>query len=126
MYCTFYVFVLCCTQADKASIVGESVDYIKALDDTLQGLERLKLRTEAWYEPNITMRMTGNESFISVCAPRLPGVVTKALCVLKKYLIDVVKLKILSCDQNRIIFFIDTCVSCLVLYCINYYLFQNQ
>jgi hypothetical protein len=30
-------------QADKNNIVGESVDYIKALKGTFQGLERLKL-----------------------------------------------------------------------------------
>jgi hypothetical protein len=147
-YCTIYVFVLCCTQADKANIVGESVDYIKALEDTLQGLERLKLERredalnycsvsvapvrhlhlrcamEAHQQtlctPNIEVRMVGNKSFIGVSTPRQPGVVTKALCVLEKYLIDVVEIKIISCDQNRIMFFIRTCVSCLVAYCINY------
>jgi hypothetical protein len=67
--------------------------------------------------------MVGNKSFIGVSAPRQPDVVAKTLFVLEKYLINVVELKIISCDQNRIMFFIR--VSCVVAYCINYYLFQK-
>jgi hypothetical protein len=98
------------------------VDYIKALEGTLQGLERLKLEhrgdalnyclvsaaavrhlhhrcamaayQQTWCMPNNEVRMVGNESFIGVSAPRKPGLVTKALWVLEKYFINMVELKI--------------------------------
>jgi hypothetical protein len=149
-------------QAQNATIVRETVDYIKTLEGTLMGLENVKVERilaellgaagssriaplpppvvprestladmgnnwntqqttmvapphgpfQTWFVLNIVMNITGNESFIYVCVPKQPGVMTKALCVLDKYHIDVITLNI-SSDKNNNIFSIHTCVSCL-------------
>jgi hypothetical protein len=154
-------------QAQKATIVEETVDYIKTSEGILMGLENVKLERivtellgassscatplpppmrhggappptasrestladmvnnwnaqqtaaaapprspfQTWSAPNIVVSVTGNESFICVCAPRQSGAVTK---VLEKYHIDVITLNI-SSDENNV-FSIHTRVSCLV------------
>jgi hypothetical protein len=63
-----------------------------------------------WSTPNIMVNVIGNESFINVCVPRRSGVVTRVLCVLHKYHIDVITLNI-SSYENRSIFSIHTRVS---------------
>ncbi|GJN27561.1 hypothetical protein PR202_gb15591 [Eleusine coracana subsp. coracana] len=60
---------------------------------------------QTWSAPNITVSVTGNNAIIGMCAARHACVLTKALCVLEKYHIDVVTMNI-SSELNRSTFVI--------------------
>ncbi|KAK3144757.1 hypothetical protein QOZ80_4AG0317440 [Eleusine coracana subsp. coracana] len=60
---------------------------------------------QTWSAPNITVSVIGNTAIIGMCAARHACVLTKALCVLEKYRIDVVTMNI-SSELNRTMFVI--------------------
>ncbi|KAL6634529.1 hypothetical protein ACP70R_027200 [Stipagrostis hirtigluma subsp. patula] len=58
---------------------------------------------QSWSGPNVVVSVSNNDAYISVCAPRRPGVLTLVLSVLEKYQIGVVTTQVAS-DGARSMF----------------------
>ncbi|XP_028781158.1 transcription factor bHLH95-like [Neltuma alba] len=116
-------------QADKVTVVDETLNYIRTLEETLKDLQKKKLERlqsssvvpnnsvvaeqvasipssprrkgfQTWTSPNVVVNICGQEAQFSVCSSKNYCLFSTICCVLEKYKIEVVSAHI-SCDDGR-------------------------
>ncbi|KAF2945220.1 hypothetical protein DAI22_02g202100 [Oryza sativa Japonica Group] len=96
-------------KADKATIVGEAISFIRSLEETVADLERRKRERNSLAARVVLNLCGGDQAFINVSVARRPGVLTMIVDVLERHSIDVVTAQIAS-DLSRSLFTIHTSV----------------
>lgn len=107
-------------QVDRETLVGETINFIRALEQTKAQLEKQKqeqalarqgmVGLQTWSTPNIVLSIVNDKAIINVRAPRKPCMLSLVLSVLNKHGIDVVSAQV-SADSVGSFFTIYTHVS---------------
>ncbi|KAG2658959.1 hypothetical protein PVAP13_1KG324800 [Panicum virgatum] len=109
-------------KVDKATLVGETINFIKILEETKAQLEKKKIEQallglqpaapaaaaatgpvagfQTWSTQNVVLSVLNEEAIINVCAQRQRGLLTMVVSVLSKHGIDVISVQVGADDAQ--------------------------